>query len=213
MQGLFVIAVFVGFLGLMLGAAAVLSRWQANRARANLMALARDLDLQVHESPSLLGGLFPQVPTASGQYAGRALRFYRFTTGSGKQRQTWQALGLACANPHELTFRLEGQNMLTAIGVLLGMQDVQVGDPAFDRRFVVKTNAPDFLRAALLPEIRAALLQGWPSRAGGPHVKLEGGEVVYAELGSLADAAMPARMKAMLEPLRELAALPEVYRR
>jgi hypothetical protein len=203
-------AFFVGVLVLVLGGSVFLSRWQAKRARENLAALARDLGLQLEEKPPSLG-LFPQVPTVCGERGGRALRFYTFTTGSGKQRQVWQAMGLACANPRGLSFQFGAQNVLTAFGVMLGMQDVQVGDPVFDERFVVKTNAPDFLRAALLPEIRTALLQNWAARGVGANVKLDGGELHYAELGSFAEAGVTARMRAMLEPLCALATLPEVY--
>lgn len=152
------------------------------------------------------------MPTASGWHGGRALRFYTFTSGSGKQRQVWQAMGLSCENAHGLTFQLGEQNFLSSIGVAMGGQDVQVGDAVFDQRFIVKTGAPDFLRAALLPEIRAALLQHWSPRGIGANVKLEGSELVYAELGSFAEAGVAERMRAMLEPLAALATLPEVYR-
>ena len=203
---------FLSVLSLVLVGAPLLSRWQAKRARGNLAALARDLGLQLHEKPPLLG-LFPQVPTASGSRGGRTLQLYTFTTGSGKQRQAWQALHVSCENPHGLTFQLGTQNFLSALGALLGQQDVQVGDPVFDQRFVVRTNAADFLRAALLPEIRAALLQHWPTRAGGANVKLEGEGLTYAEIGTFTEASTVERMNAMLEPLLTLAALPEVYRK
>jgi hypothetical protein len=203
---------FVSVLVLVLVGAPLLSRWQAKRAKENLATLARDLGLQLHEKPPALG-LFPQVPTASGSHRGRTVRLHTFATGSGKQRQAWQALSVSCENPHGLTFQLGTQNFLSALGALLGQQDVQVGDPVFDQRFVVRTNAVDFLRAALLPEIRAALLQHWSARTAGANVKLEGGELTYAELGSFTETAVVDRMRVMLEPLLTLAALPEVYRR
>ncbi len=211
MHSIIPLVFFVSVVVVVIGGSLLLSRWQAKRARGNLAALARDLGLQLEEKPPALG-VFPQLPTVSGSHGGRALRLYTFTTGSGKQRQAWQALGIACENPHGLTFQFGTQNVLTALGVLLGMQDVRIGEPVFDERFVVKTNAADFLRAALLPEIRAVLLQRWPARGPGANVKLAGGELVYAELGSFTEVAAVERMKAMLEPLLTLATLPEVYR-
>ena len=202
---------FVSMTVLVLGGALLLGRRQARRARENLAALAQELGLRLEDRPPALG-IFPHVPTLRGEHAGRALRVFTFTTGSGKNRQTWQALGLACANPRALTLQLGAQNVLTSLGVMFGMQDVQVGDRTFDERFVVKTNAPAYLRAALLPEMRTALLQRWPQRGMGANVKLAGGEIVYAELGSFAETGKAERMKAMLEPLSALAALPEVYR-
>lgn len=210
MQGIAAFLFFIGFTGFIVGAALLLGRRQARRTSENLAELARALGLRCAERPPLLG-VFPLPPTVDGERGGRAVRFFTFTTGSGKSRQTWQACGVSCENPHGLTFQLGTQNALSRLGILLGMQDVQVGDAAFDERFVVKTNAPDFLRAALLPEVRTALLQCWGARATGSHVKLAGNEVVYAENGSFADTAVVGRMKAVVEPLLALAALPEVY--
>ncbi len=201
---------FFGVMVVVVGGAVMLGRWQGKRTSANLAALARDLGLQLRERPPALG-IIPLAPTVSGRNGGRELRFFTFSTGSGKSRQTWNAMGLACANPQALTFQLGAQNFLTVIGVMLGMQDVQVGDPVFDGRFVVKTNAPDYLRAALLPELRAELLRCWPQRGMGANVKLAGSEIVYAELGSFADSGVVERMKTMLAPLAALAVLPEVY--
>ena len=201
---------FVGVTILVLGGGVLLGRRQAKRARENLAALARDLGLRLEEKPPVLG-LLQAAPTLRGEAGGRALRVFSFTTGSGKHRQVWQAMALSCANPQALTFQLGAQNFLTSIGAMLGMQDVEVGDPAFDQSFVVKTNAPDYLRAALLPEIRVALVNSWSKRAPSANVKLAGGEIVYSELGSFADPAVVGRMKAVLEPLAALAALPEVY--
>ena len=211
MQGIAAFLFFIGFTGFIVGAALLLGRRQARRTSENLAELARALGLRCAERPPLLG-VFPLPPTVDGERGGRAVRFFTFTTGSGKSRQTWQACGVSCENPHGLTFQLGTQNALSRLGILLGMQDVQVGDAAFDERFVVKTNAPDFLRAALLPEVRDSLLQCWGARATGSHVKLAGNEVVYAENGSFADTAVVDRMKAVVEPLLALAALPEVYR-
>ena len=210
MQGIAAFLFFIGFTGFIVGAALLLGRRQARRTSENLAELARALGLRCAERPPLLG-VFPLPPTVDGERGGRAVRFFTFTTGSGKSRQTWQACGVSCENPHGLTFQLGTQNALSRLGILLGMQDVQVGDAAFDERFVVKTNAPEFLRAALLPEVRTALLQCWGSHAAGAHVKLAGNEVVYAENGSFADTAVVGRMKAVVEPLLALAALPEVY--
>lgn len=206
------IVFFVGVLTLVVVGAPLLSRWQAKRAGANLAILARELGLQLHEKPPALG-VFLQVPSASGERGGRNVRLHTFTTGSGKQRQAWQALSVSCENPQGLSFMLGTQNVLSALGTLFGGQDVPVGDPVFDERFIVRTNAVDFLRAALLPEIRILLLQRWSARTPGANVKLEGGELTYAELGSFTETAVVERMKAMLEPLVTLAALPEVYRR
>ena len=206
------LVVFISVLVLVVGGSLGLSRWQAKKARANLSVLAHDLGLRLEEKPPVLG-VFPQVPTVSGEYGHRELCFYTFTTGSGKSRQTWQAARLACTNPHGLILQLGAANILTAIGVMLGMQDVEVGDPEFDRRFVVKTSDAGYVRAALLPEIRSELLRLWTPKAFGANIKLESGGILYAELGSFSDPEVTKRMRAMLDPLLALAAVAEVYRK
>lgn len=60
----------------------------------------------------------------------------------------------ACA----LRFTLHDQNWLRALGTLLGMEDIELGYPALDDAFVIKTNQPDGLRALLRPNaVRATL--------------------------------------------------------
>jgi hypothetical protein len=184
--------------------------WSTRKTRENLTRLARDLGLQLREKPPVLG-LFRSMPTVDGELRGRKVRFFEFSTGSGKNRTGWSAVGVACANPHGLKLQLVGQNFLTNLGKHFGMQDVTLGDPAFDEKFVVQTNAPEFLGAALLPEIRDPLLRHWPFMLGRTTLKIEGDEVVYAETGGFTDEKMLQRMKSLLDVLIALAALPEVY--
>jgi len=154
------------------------------------------------------------MPTASGQYAGRALKFYSFVSGSRRNRQIWQAMSLSCANPGGLRFELGAQNVVTsAIGAMMGMEDLVLGDAAFDKRFLIGTNAPQFPCAALTPELRSLLLRQWSDRSMGACLKVYGGAIVYAECGAFTEGGIIARMRAMLEPMALLAALPEAYRR
>jgi len=54
--------------------------------------------------------------------------------------------------------RLERQAGLSMLGALVGMQDIETGDAAFDKRFVVKGQPESAVRAALTPEVRARLV-------------------------------------------------------
>jgi len=47
---------------------------------------------------------------------------------------------LECKTPNDLRFRLTTQGIIDAIGKLFAVQDLQIGDPVFDRRFLVKGN-------------------------------------------------------------------------
>lgn len=57
-------------------------------------------------------------------------------------------------------FALHEQDWLHEIGKLLGLQDVELGDPELDAAFIITTNQPDTLRQLLAPaEVRATLLR------------------------------------------------------
>ncbi|RSK32441.1 hypothetical protein [Hymenobacter metallilatus] len=57
-------------------------------------------------------------------------------------------------------FALHEQDWVHEVGKLLGLQDVEVGDPALDAAFIITTNQPDTLRQLLAdPEVRATLLR------------------------------------------------------
>jgi len=212
MSGLIGLVFFFGVSAGIVVVAVVLGRRQAEKAKENLAALAGELGLQLEEKPPVLG-FIPRVAAVAGPHRGRTVHIHSYTTGSGKHRQTWRAVAISCDNPHGLILQLGTQNFLTALGVKFGMQDVKVGDAGFDERFVLKTSDPEFVRAALLPEIRTGLLANWSTRAMGANVRLEARQLLYSELGSFSDPTVTARMKALLEPLYGLAAVAEVYRR
>ncbi|MBX3270672.1 MAG: hypothetical protein KF729_10440 [Sandaracinaceae bacterium] len=54
---------------------------------------------------------------------------------------------------------LTRQGGLAGLGRLVGLQDIQVGDPAFDQRFIVKGQPEAAVRALLTDEVRARLVE------------------------------------------------------
>ncbi|WBO84743.1 hypothetical protein [Hymenobacter yonginensis] len=60
-----------------------------------------------------------------------------------------------------LHFALHEQDWVHELGKLLGLQDVELGDPELNAAYIVSTNHPDQLRALLLsdPVVRQTLLQ------------------------------------------------------
>lgn len=59
-----------------------------------------------------------------------------------------------------LHFTLHEQDWVHELGKLLGLQDVELGDPELDAAYIITTNHPDQLRALLLsdPAVRQTLL-------------------------------------------------------
>lgn len=150
------------------------------------------------------------VPEATGAYAGRRGRAYAYLTGSGKSRISWVAMSLACDGGSRLELHLARQSFGTKMASWFGAKEVEVGDPAFDAAWFIRTNRPDYIKAALLPEFRQRI--GELAAHGGRGMKLEikVGEAIYSEQGSFGHAASRARAAAALPVLADLAALAEV---
>jgi hypothetical protein len=77
---------------------------------------------------------------------------------SGQATTTLTAL--VPGNP-ALRFALHEQEWVHELGKLLGLTDVELGDPALDAAFIITTNAPSALRHLLLqtPDARQMLLR------------------------------------------------------
>ena len=179
------------------------------KAREQLAGLASRMGLELKRQPAVLG--FEGPATVEGQHRDRMVRFFTFTTGSGKSRVSWSATSAAVAGTGGFTLDLGPESLFTRIATKLGMQDIQIGDPEFDRQFVVKSNDAAYASAALLPEIRARLLAERSNGAHG-HLAVKGGEVRYAEVGGFDDPARTARLAGMLEVACDLAEVAEVYK-
>jgi len=197
---------FVAFILVFFGLMIVLVRRQQRKTLENLTKLAGRLGLELKRQPAKLG--FEPLPTVKGRHRGHPVRFFNYSTGSGKSRRTWGAVSAAVPGAGAFTLELAPENFLTRIVTALGMQDIQVGDPAFDRAFIVRSNDVASAVAALLPEIRTRLLAAFPRNVGG-ELAVKGGEVRYAEVGGLQDAALVTRLADMLEVVCDLAEVAE----
>lgn len=184
---------------------------QSERAHQNARELARRLGLQL-EPQTKRFGCWP-APRAAGRYRGKHTEFYTYSTGSGKSRERWAALAVRPASAGALTFHIARQGFGTKIAELFGAREITVGDAKFDGLWFVQTNQPDFLRAALIPELRERLnaavdTSGRSHRAS---LKLEKETVVYTEAGDLSDEKLCERMARMVEVLTDFADVAEVF--
>ena len=182
---------------------------QQRKAREQLAGLASRFGLELRRQEAKLG--FEPPPTVAGRYRNRAVRFFNYTTGAGKNSTTWSAVAATVGGAGGFTLELFPENFLTRIATALGMQDIRVGDPAFDQAFIIRSNDATYAAAALLPEIRARLLAERPPSARG-HLSIKDGEVRYAEVGAFDNEARVTRLAAMLEVVCDLAEVAEVYK-
>ncbi len=199
---------FVGFAGVF-----VFIIWQSGKAsiaaRANVQGLADRLGLVLAPATPMFGRFYPP-PRATGTIRGKRVELFNYSTGSGKSRKTWAAISVAPAMPSGLTFSLTRQGLGSRVLSLFGAKEIEVGNRAFDDRWFVQTNQPDFLRAALLPELQEKLLALDRSKLPGS-VRLEDGVVKYAEQGSFHNREICERLAAVLDVLCDLADVAEVW--
>ncbi|WP_438480360.1 hypothetical protein [Oleiharenicola lentus] len=189
-----------GFFGLIIW----LAIKQHARTKENLIALAARHGLRLVETKQSLGADY----SVQGTVLGREVRFWTYTTGSGKSRVHWAAVGVR-PRATNLTFELRRQGFTTKLMEMFGSKEITVGDPAFDQAWFVQTNQPEFLQAALLPEIRAKFM-AQPERARDGSYKLADGWVQFAEHGSFATPEVIARLETKLPLLHDLADVAEV---
>lgn len=202
MQALLVVVGILLFLGLIIW----LNWWAQKKTLANLQALAGRLGLQLTTPPRALSG----GGVVSGVQQDRAVRFWTYSTGSGKSRRTWVAVGVRPRAAGGLQFEIQPQNLATKVMEWFGAKEIQVGDPAFDQAWFVQTDQPEFLAAALVPEIREKLTV--PNGAGwSGSYKLTEGEVRFALQNNFASEKAIMQLEARLPVLHDLADVAEVF--
>ena len=176
-----------------------------------LREMATRLGLEYSEQPPAMKYFAPN-PTVAGVFAGRAARLHEFSRGSGKNRTHWVAARMECRGTSslKLSIRSQGAAVFEKIASALGYKDIVIGDAAFDSKFVIHGNDEDFIKAALLPEIRMKIAAFWP-RASGGRIKVENGEAVYEQQGYLTKAACRDNLEKAFPILADLAAIAEVH--
>lgn len=198
---------FIAFLGFIIWAAVV----QTRKGRENLTTLADRLGLALQE-PVRRGPFSSGSRQLTGAFRNRPVRVYTFTTGSGKSRSSWCALSMQVRTAPGFSFKITGENLFTKAGRIFGVEDVQTGDAAFDEKFYLKSKQPEYIRAALIPEIRTRLLDALRRHRQIGSFTIENGEVKYTEMGNFANRSVCDRFPTMIEIATDLAEIAEAWR-
>jgi len=189
------------------------------RAKARLAGLAERLGISVSGGKPLV----PDMPWLSwlttpvvleGEYGGHTLRIYHYSNSSGKNKSPTHARArIAGPNPKGLTLRLYRQGLSASLGKMLGMQDVETGDPQFDDMFMVKTSDPEFVAQAIIPRIREQLHEIWKTHNVKGSIQFQDDEVFYDEVGSIQNEEACERFAAICEVLPDLRGIVMFYNR
>ncbi len=116
------------------------------RREANWRKFALENRLQIHVDPG--NWLKPGSLRVSGEVAGLSLELSTYTVKVGKHRQEWARANARGHGPAG-SFSVREMEFLDHVGGLLGSRDIELGNPAFDKRFKVKS-APESLVGLVL---------------------------------------------------------------
>ncbi len=145
------------------------------------------------------GSLFSR-PQMSGEYRRRPIRVYTYSTGAGEHRTTYTAVSLTVNNASGSMLGIAPSNTVGSfLGKVFNAQDVEIGDPAFDERFVIKSSPPEFAPQVLGDARVRAEITDIP---GAFHIGLEGPSLTYSKAGLEGDAGL---LMKMFDTLSDLA--------
>jgi hypothetical protein len=185
----------------------IFSSWSQDRAAANFQRLATQLGLEF--VPVSADSVKPM--RVVGKLRGKEVQISNYSNnlaGDGLDRKsstTWSEVTAQVGAPFfSFTFTLQKRDVGTKVSELFGTQEATVGDAEFDKVWFMQTSHPKFLRAVLLPELRAKLMA---VRQAGANDKFElkEGEVRYVERGSFSDAERSQRFAALADVVSNLA--------
>jgi len=150
-----VIFLVVAFIALITVCGVMAQKNEVRRRREVWRRVARRLGLRFIESDNawLIGRI-------TGKRAGAEIQVEQLT---GKQSSGNNQTGAATEfrvyyhKPIGLGLQLSRQGFLETVGKILGGQDIEVGDPSFDSRFIIKGNNEHKVVAFLTPKRRRAI--------------------------------------------------------
>jgi len=155
---------------------------------------------------------FLKKPTRlAGDYRGGRVELWHFSRSSGKSSTPYIGLRLYVDNPRGLSFQIYKEGVFSKIGKTFGMEDIEVGDPRFDKEFVVKCSDPGFIQAALLPEIKERCYEVFERHGARGTIKLRENEIYYEENGRLNRDARRGRFEALINLCADLRDTVYVY--
>ena len=132
--------------------------------------------------------------------------------GTESKRGGYTRLSAPFANPETFRFTIYEEGPFSWLGKLLGMQDIEIGEPPFDEAWVVQSNSPPKVRTvlgnpqlqALLPSLPACELTLRDAEGDFDHLESSGDqedqpphdELLFSCAGLLDD---PARLERMYQ--------------
>ena len=85
-----------------------------------------------------------------------------YVVSTGQSSYTLTRMRAPFMNRDGLYFKISREGFLSSIGKFFGMQDIEIGDPFFDKQFVIKGNNPEKIKRLLADDRIKELCQLQP---------------------------------------------------
>jgi hypothetical protein len=144
------------------------------------------------------GGVFGR-PYLHFHHAGTFVRVDIHSTG-GKSPTYYTQVHFAWPDSHARC-EIYPERFTSRVGKMLGMTDVEIGSPDFDRDFIITGNSPRDLRDLLTPQLQAAIYRLRQMQGNDyVYVSIGGGRLLVKKLGLMrSDAALIDYIEAVLD--------------
>jgi hypothetical protein len=178
--------------------------------------LAEDLDL------TLTGGelMFPRIKLLGflkkpyrlqGAYRACTLQIYEYTVSSNNSSTTYTTCRIETPNPRKLTFQFTREGAMTKMGKMLGLQDIDIGDPHFDKTFRTKCNDADFIKGAMIDSVKEQFYALWENHGAKGSIILNKQQFGYQETGRIKTEQDRLRITAAVELVATLGGVVKYY--
>ena len=122
-------------------------------ARKYFTKLAKKLNISTH-TPKSFSSEFPEI---KGFYKGYMVRIFMYypkeSTKKFKPMKVRTAIEIKIDNPKKYILSVYEEGPISILGKYLGMQDVVIGHPKFDKEYIVKTNNEYITKQILTEQI------------------------------------------------------------
>jgi hypothetical protein len=191
--------VIILFILAVMGLAAFIGYWQRQRTSKKWSQLAARTGL------TLEGGSWFVKPRLHGEYRRHTLELTTYTESSGtpgdSSSATYTLITLYLTHSSKM-LAISPSGLTGVISKVLGMQDVQIGNEAFDKRFTIKSQPPEFAGELLGGDTVLCDSVARLKKSGWFELRVQGSQMTYRESGRETN---PNRLEAIFNTLSDLA--------
>ncbi len=167
--------------------------WRWKKMCGVMEEFALSHGLQFHAAPMFL----ISNPSLSGMIRGFTVSIYLIKKGSGKNSSVYTVLDVSLQNSKPFQFHIYEAGLMSGLGKIFGMQDIEIGDENFDRKFVIKSNDATLISSFLSPSVRDSFLAAADKYANWG-VEFNGQKLNYKRQGTFSSSRIIAEFEDMI---------------